>query len=299
MKLPAAIDALRPGQWVKNSLVFAGPFFAFADRNQDVPAMRAGTAAAAAFALFCTVSGAVYILNDVHDAEADRMHPEKRNRPVASGRLGKRAALAEASALAVFSLAASFAAGPLFAACVAGYFALQLAYTFVLKRVPVADTACIAAGFSIRVAAGAFASGVAVYPWILACTFVLAMFLALGKRRAELFVLGPEGAAKHRAVLAKYSLRGLDAACAAAAAVSVASYAAWTLAPSTTAKFGTRGLAATVPIVAFAVARYLGLVLSGKGGARPEKTFLRSPVLLSCIVLWLAACAAVWLSVRV
>ena len=117
------------------------------------------------------------------------------------------------------------------------------------------------------------------------------MFLALGKRRAELAALGPEAAPRHRAVLARYTLRGLDIACTVSAALAVAAYAAWTLAPSTVAKFGTRRLAATVPVVAFAVWRYLGLVLAGKGGGRPEKLFLRSPTLVFSVALWLAACA--------
>lgn len=298
MKIPVAIDALRPGQWIKNSLVFASGFFALADRNQSVAAGPAAVRSAAAFALFCLVSGAVYLMNDVHDAEADAMHPEKRRRPVASGRLSRRAASAEAAALLALSLAAATALGAGFAAALAAYFALQAAYTFALKRVPLADTACIAAGFSLRVAAGAFASGAAVYPWILACTFVLALFLALGKRRAELFSLGPEAAARHRAVLARYSLRALDRACTVSAAAAVAAYAVWTMAPSTRAKFGTSLLAATVLPVAFGVSRYLRIVLRGEGGGRPEKTFRESPALVLSVLSWLLSCGAVWLATR-
>ena len=295
MSLPACIDALRPGQWMKNALVFAGGFFALADRNQSVAPGHAVARGAAAFAVFCLVSGAVYLMNDVHDAEADALHPEKRRRPVASGRLSKRAALAEAAAVLAAGLAASPALGAEFAAATAAYFALQVAYTFALKRVPLADTACIAAGFSLRVAAGAFAAGAAVYPWILACTFLLALFLALGKRRAELAELGPAEAPRHRAVLARYTVRGLDRACSAAAVAAVAAYAAWTVAPSTMAKFGTPFLAATVVPVAFGVSRYLRIVLRGEGGGRPEKTLLRSPSLVLSLLAWLASCAAVWL----
>jgi len=294
MPIPACIDALRPGQWVKNSLVFAGGFFALADRNQSVSAGHAAARGAAAFAVFCLVSGAVYLMNDVHDAEADALHPEKRRRPVASGRLPKRAALAEAALALALGFAAAPALGAGFAAAAAAYFALQVAYTFALKRVPLADAACIAAGFSLRVAAGAFAAGAAVYPWILACAFLLALFIALGKRRAELAELGPDEAPRHRAVLARYTVRGLDRACTAVAAAAVAAYAVWTVAPSTTAKFGTSGLAATVLPVAFGVVRYLRVVLRGEGGGRPEKTFLRTPALLAAVLVWLASCVAVW-----
>ena len=299
MRLPAAIDALRPGQWVKNLLVFAGLVFALPDRNQGVDPVAAGLRTLAAAALFAVVSGAVYLLNDVHDAPRDRLHPEKRRRPVASGRISPRAALAECTLLIAAAAALAPRLGRTFALVLGGYLALQLAYTFALKRVPVVDAFCVAGGFALRVWAGVAAAGVALAPDILICTFFGATFLAICKRVSELAELGSlEAAVAHRPVLLHYAppfTRALSILCSAGA--TFAAYAAWALSPYTAAKFGTRGMALTLPFVLFGLARYVRLTVRGKCG-RPERVFTRDLPLLADLVLYAAVCAAVWLRAR-
>ena len=299
MRLPAAIDALRPGQWVKNALVFAGFLFAIPDRNQGVDLLGAGLRTLAAAALFAVVSGAVYLLNDVHDAPHDRLHPEKRRRPVASGALSPRAALAECALLVALSAALAPLLGRTFALLLCGYFALQLAYTFALKRAPVLDAFGIAGGFALRVWAGVVAAGVVLAPDILICTFFGATFLAIGKRVSELVELGSlEAAVAHRPVLRHYAppfTRALTIVCSATA--TLAAYSVWALSPATAAKFGTRGMALTIPFVLFGLVRYVRLVVRGQGG-RPEKVFTRDLPLVIDLILYAATCAAVWLRAR-
>ena len=200
LALPPWLDALRPSQLAKNALVLAGFFFALPDRHQaGIDPLAAGLRTLAAAALFAVVSGAVYLLNDLHDAPRDRLHPEKRRRPIASGSLPVRAALAECAILMAGAAALAPLLGRTFALVLGGYFAMQLAYTFALKRVPLLDVACIAAGFALRVWAGVAAAGVALAPAILYCTFCGALFLALCKRAAEIAEMGGrEAAASHR-----------------------------------------------------------------------------------------------------
>lgn len=297
LALPPWLDALRPSQLAKNALVLAGFFFALPDRHQaGIDPLAAGLCTLAAAALFAVVSGAVYLLNDLHDAPRDRLHPEKRRRPIASGSLPVRAALAECALLVALSAALAPLLGRTFALVLGGYFAMQLAYTFALKRVPLLDVACIAAGFALRVWAGVAAAGVALAPAILYCTFCGALFLALCKRRAEIAEMGGrEAAASHRPVLRWYPPPLLRAAIAAAALATLAAYSAWALAPSTAEKFGTRGMALTVPFVLLGLLRYIQLTVRGRTG-RPEKVFLRDRPVQLCIALYLATCAAVWLA---
>ena len=298
MRLPPAIDALRPGQWVKNALVLAGFVFALPDRNQGVDPLGAGLRALAAAALFAVVSGAVYLLNDVHDAPRDRLHPEKRRRPVASGALSPRAALAECALLVAGCAALAPLLGRTFALLLGGYLAMQLAYTFALKRVPLLDVACIAAGFALRVWAGVAAAGVALAPAILVCTFCGALFLALSKRASEIVEMGGrEAAAAHRPVLRWYPPRLLGVAGSAAALATLAAYSAWALSPSTAGKFGTRGMALTIPFVLFGLEHYCQLTARG-GTGRPERVLLHDRPTQLCLALYLATCAAVWLLAR-
>ena len=298
MRLPPAIDALRPGQWVKNALVLAGFVFALPDRNQGVDPLGAGLRALAAAALFAVVSGAVYLLNDVHDAPRDRLHPEKRRRPVASGALSPRAALAECALLLAAAAALAPRLGRTFALALGLYLLLQLAYTFALKRLPLLDVACIAGGFALRVWAGVAAAGVVLARPILACTFCGALFLALCKRYAEIAELGTrEAAVAHRPVLRWYSPPLLLVSIYGSAGLTLAAYGLWALSPATAAKFGTRGMALTIPFVLFGLARYVRLLGRGLGG-RPEKVFTRDLPLLLDLLLYAATCAGVWLLSR-
>lgn len=297
LALPPWLDALRPSQLAKNALVLAGFFFALPDRHQaGIDPLSAGLRTLAAAALFAVVSGAVYLLNDIHDAPRDRLHPEKRRRPVASGALSPRAALAECALLVALSAALAPLLGRTFALVLGGYFAMQLAYTFALKRAPLLDVACIAAGFALRVWAGVAAAGVALAPAILVCTFCGALFLALCKRLAEIAELGSyEASVAHRPVLHFYSPLVLAATIPVSALATLAAYGAWALSPETAEKFGTRGMALTIPFVLYGLAHYARLVARGQGG-RPEKVLLHDRPTQLCIALYLATCAAVWLS---
>ena len=292
-RLPPALAALRPGQLAKNALVPAGALFALADRTQpDVDPARALLRALAAAAVFAVASGAVYLLNDAHDAERDRLHPDKRGRPVASGALSRGAAFAGSAVLAAAALLCALPLGRAFAAVLGGYLALQAAYTFALKRVPALDVCCIAAGFALRVRGGIAAAGVECTDAILACTFCGALFLALGKRNAERLAFDtPEAAAAHRSVLRFYPRPLLAGAIALAALATLAAYAGWAFSPGAAARFGARAPALTALPVAFGLARYAWLVLRRGEGGRPERTLLRDRPLLACIVLYLVLCA--------
>lgn len=281
-------QAMRPRQWIKNAFVMAPVLFA-----REILHAEKVLAALAAAAVFCGLSSAAYLLNDVVDREADRSHPAKSGRPVASGRLAPGAALAAASALALASLAAAFSLLPLGAALAAAAFAaLQALYSLALKRAVFVDTIAIAAGFVLRVLAGGLAAAVLVSHWIVLCTFLLALFLALAKRRDEAVVLGGGESARHRSVLAAYSLALLDQAIAVILGATVVCYAIWTVAPETVLKFGSDRLVYTVPFVVYGLLRYLFLVHSGTAAGSPTDALLADRPLAAGVLLWIAACAA-------
>jgi 4-hydroxybenzoate polyprenyltransferase len=284
--LRALVEALRPRQWVKNLFVFAGVVF-----GQQLFTPAAG-AALAAFALFCALSGAVYLVNDVADRERDRRHPAKRRRPVASGRLPVGVALGAAVGLAGGALAAGAALSPAFALTGLAYLALLGAYSAWLKHVVVVDVIAVASGFVLRAVAGAVAVDVEISGWLLICTILLALFLALGKRRHEVLTLGAE-APRHRPILAEYSPALLDQMIAVVTASTVTAYALYTMSPETVAKFHTRLLPATLPFVLYGVFRYLYLLYRRQlGGSPAELVFTDRPLLLNTL-LWIAAVLAI------
>ncbi|MBR1837460.1 MAG: UbiA prenyltransferase family protein [Kiritimatiellae bacterium] len=287
MKVTDAIELLRPGQWIKNLLVGAGFAFALADRGQEFDWRPSLASSLAATAVFCLLSGSVYAFNDARDAAADRVHPEKRRRPVASGRVSVREALGLGAASFAIAFALACAVGGGFALCAAAYAAMQLLYNLGLKRVPWLEIAILAAGFPLRVKAGAVAAGVPVTPWILACTMSAAALVAAGKRFAEMD-LGAD-APRHRAVLSRYTLPGLRFAVNALAAATFAVYAAWSANPATIAKFGGHVFTYTAFPVAAGIARYAWLVLRCGEGGRPERVFSRDLRLLAWIAVWAAA----------
>lgn len=293
--LRAAIDILRPGQWVKNLLVLAGLFFALADRSQTVSFYASFLRTMMALVLFCMTSGAVYIMNDLHDVEADRAHPEKRNRPIAAGKLPGRVAVAEYFLLLLVALGLSTRLGFRFSVCLAGYFLMQTLYTYLLKDKVLVDVFVIALGFVIRVLAGTLAAGVHASSWLLGCTFMVALFLILCKRYDEKVSLG-DAAATHRKVLAHYEPTFLTHLITATSACAIICYALYTLAPATVAKFGTERLVVTVPFVAFGVFRYMYLVFCCGQGGRPEKTLTRDIPTLINMFLYAAVCVGVMFS---
>ncbi len=279
----AVLRATRPLQWTKNSVVFAA--LVFAGRLTDPPSVFL---AVLAFIAFCLVSGAVYLVNDVRDIEADRLHPTKRHRPIPSGHLSVNLALSIAAMLVIASLALSWWIRPSFAAMTAAYLVLMLAYSFGLKHVVILDVVLIAVGFVIRAAAGAVAIDVVISPWLLACTLLLALFLGFGKRRHE---LAHVEAAAHRPNLESYTLPLLDQLLVVTATATVVSYLLYTI--ETRAKFGTDALILTVPFVAFALFRYLFLLHRRGEGGRPESLLFSDKPLLLAIIAWGLTCVAV------
>jgi 4-hydroxybenzoate polyprenyltransferase len=279
--------SLRVEQWVKNAFVLL-PLMFSRHLFEGAAALKAG----GLFALFCVLSSAVYLFNDVLDREKDRLHPDKRQRPVAAGNLSAGAAVAGAAALSVLALSCALFLSPAAAGFLAGYAGLNLFYTLSLKRVAVLDVMAIALGFVLRVSAGAAVIGVPASPWLIVCTFLLSSFLGFCKRKQELAVLGPTPSG-HRAALADYSLPYLDQLISASAAATVITYALYTLADETVEKFGTQGLLFSVPFVVYGVFRYIYQV-NVRGDTRsPSQIILTDKSLMAGLVLWLFVCAGV------
>ena len=279
ISLPSALFvSLRPHQWLKNLVVFAA--LVFSKHLFDVPAL---VQAALAFAVFCALAGAVYLVNDLADLEQDRLHPVKRTRPLASGALEPRVARAAAAVLLVAALAAGAVLGPGFLLCAAGYSGLGLLYSLALKHVVILDVLAVALGFVLRAVAGAVAIGVHFSPWLLVCTILLALFLALAKRRHELVSL--EDAAAHRQILAEYSPYLLDQMIGVVTASCLTAYAFYTLAPETVEKYRTERLALTIPFVIYGIFRYLYLVHRRDQGGSPTDVLLTDRPLLVAVAL--------------
>lgn len=283
MSVPRALlVSLRPHQWIKNLVVLAG--LVFSKHLFDVPALAR---ASLAFAVFCALAGVVYLVNDLADLERDRLHPAKRTRPLASGALPQPVARFAAALLFVAALAASWALGLPFLLCALSYPALGLAYSLGLKHVVIVDVLAVALGFVLRAVAGAVAIGVHFSPWLLVCTILLALFLALAKRRHELVTL--ENAVGHRQSLADYSPYLLDQMIAVVTASCLTAYAFYTLAPETVEKYRTERLALTIPFVIYGIFRYLYLVHRRDQGGSPGDALLTDRPLLAAVALWAAA----------
>ena len=270
---------MRPRQWAKNLFVFAGLVFA---QKLFTPL---ACVALAAFAIFCALSGAMYLLNDVADREKDRLHPRKRLRPVASGRLSVPGAVATALILILGTLVASLWISRPFAAVAAGYAVLLSLYSAWLKHLVIVDVLVVACGFVLRAVAGAVAIDVEISGWLLICTILIAMFLALGKRRHEYRTLG-DGAVAHRPILAEYSAALIDQMIAVVTASTVTAYALYTMSPQTVAKFHTHLMPATLPFVLYGIFRYLYLLYRRQLGGNPSELFLNDAPLLLNTFLW-------------
>jgi 4-hydroxybenzoate polyprenyltransferase len=272
--------SLRPGQWAKNLLVFAGLLFGL--RLFDAAAVLR---AIAAFSIFCLLSGVVYLINDVADRESDRQHPVKARRPIASGALPVPTALTAALLLGGAALAASFALGvPFFTVSVA-YLALLALYSGPLKHIVIIDVLTIAIGFVLRAVAGALAVDVEISHWLLVCTILLALFISLAKRRHELVLLA-DGAASHRPILGEYSPYLLDQMISVVTASTLVAYVFYTISAETEAKFGTAWLGLTIPFPLYGIFRYLYLVHQRDGGGSPADLLLTDRPLLICVTLW-------------
>jgi 4-hydroxybenzoate polyprenyltransferase len=277
---------LRPPQWTKNLLVLAALLFAdqFSIRGQCFKALTL-------FAAFCVISSAVYVFNDLVDRKADRAHPRKQSRPLASGRVQPATGAAISIVLVTSGLALSWSAHPAALGCILSYVALQVSYTLFLKKVVILDVMSIAAGFVLRAAAGAFAIQVTISPWLLICTILLALFLALSKRRSEL--LASDHAIEHRAVLSEYNLAFLDQLIAIVTSSTLLAYILYTFSDQTMQKFPSHLMPLTLPFVLYGIFRYLYLIYRKSEGGEPELLLLKDLPLLIDIFLWGAAVAAI------
>jgi 4-hydroxybenzoate polyprenyltransferase len=280
--LHAAFVSLRPRQWTKNLLLFAGIIFAakLGDVSRWLEAL-------AAFAAYCAASSASYLVNDVRDAPHDRLHPVKRTRPIARGELSVRLAVGLAAVLVAGAFALVAPLGPASLAFLATFFVLQASYTLALKHVVLLDVMTIGGLFVVRAAAGAAAVDVRISPWLLLCTALLALFLALAKRRGELVLVGAE-ATPGRPVLEGYSLALVDQLVAVVAASTVISYCLYTF----TAR-DSKAMMVTIPFVIFGVFRYLLLIHRRDVGEEPEEVLLRDRPILLCIAGWAVTAAVI------
>jgi 4-hydroxybenzoate polyprenyltransferase len=274
---------VRPEQWTKNLLVLAGVMFG--GRLLEPPAVAI---ALAAFAIFCSLSGAVYLFNDVADREADQTHPLKRERPIASGQLSARSAATAGVVLGIAGVATAFSIGTRFGIVAAAYLSAQILYSFGLKHVVIVDVLMIAAGFVLRAIAGAVAVNVPIGHWLLVCTTLLALFLALSKRRHELTLLA-EGATDHRRILEEYSPYLLDQMIGVVTSSTLIAYTVYATSSDTAARLGTAKLGLTIPFVLYGIFRYLYLVHQKSGGGSPAAMLLTDRPLLGCVALWAAS----------
>jgi 4-hydroxybenzoate polyprenyltransferase len=277
------ILSLRPSQWTKNLFLFAGLIFGqrLLDRSAVITSI-------AAFAVFCALSGVVYLINDVADRKADRQHPLKRNRPIASGQVSVGLAVATAAALAVLSLGFAFWLRFEFGIVAAAYVALLSMYSGPLKHIVILDVLTIAIGFALRAAAGAVVLNIAIGHWLLIVTVLGALFLALSKRRHELVLLA-DGATSHRKILQEYSPYLLDQMISVVTASTLVAYAIYTVSPDIIQKFGTDKLGLTLPFPLYGIFRYLYLVHLKDGGGSPSDMLLNDRPLLACVALWAVA----------
>jgi len=283
MKFLEIIRSLRPAQWTKNLFIFAA--FVFAQKFFETSLLFKTIGA---FVIFCFLSSSLYLLNDVADIKEDKFHPKKSLRPIASGRVTKSEAISLFFLLSLLSLLwAFFLNQNFFIACLI-YFFLQLAYSLKLKHIVILDIFIVAAGFVIRVVAGGLVIDVPLSSWLLICTTLLALFLAMSKRRHELVLL-EDNASSHRPILKEYSAYLLDQMIGVVTASTLIAYCLYTISEETVQKFETKNLIYTTPFVLYGIFRYLYIVhQKGKGGS-PEELIIRDKPLMVSIVLWIVA----------
>jgi 4-hydroxybenzoate polyprenyltransferase len=276
---------MRPSQWVKNAFLFAPLVFSkhLFDEAYVLQALLA-------FGVFSLLSSLVYVVNDWADIEADRMHPIKRNRPLAAGTLSKAGAAILIALLISLSIAGAVIIGGLFWVAAGMYFGLNLGYSLGLKKVILLDVFIIAAGFMLRVLAGAFAIQVQASPWLIMCTLFVAVFLAVSKRKAEIMLNITQETEMARPVLRKYDLQFIDQMMIIAASGMAISYALYTVASRTVEVFGTENLMFTTVFVLFGIFRYLHLMRVFKTNDNPTHLLLTDAAMILNVIAWLFSC---------
>lgn len=277
--------SLRPKQWVKNGfilipLLFARKVFHYPSLLKSMEAV----------VIFCLVASAIYLINDLFDLKADRRHPLKKHRPLAAGLISSRLAKVTAAVLLIFCLFWGVYLGREFFLVLVSYLTIQLLYNYRLKETVVLDIFCISAGFFLRVIAGAVAIHVEISNWLLVCSVLLSMFLALAKRRHELVLMGEVEAGNHRKVLSQYSPYLLDQMVAVITASTLLSYMLYCISSETIEKFGTENLIYTFPFVLYGIFRYLYLVHKKNKGGAPEMILISDLPSLLNVMLWGLSC---------
>jgi len=291
------IRSLRPKQWIKNLFIVAPVVF-----SRELGNLYVDIKILAGFVLFCTMAGCVYLINDIADAEQDRLHPEKRHRPLPSGRISRTEAVAAAAVICCLSVFFSFWLHPFFGVIVSSYFIMNLLYSFWLKHMVILDVLIIAVGFVLRVEAGSVIIQIPPSPWIIMSTLLLALFLGFAKRRGEIlsegnFYGGPEAGrasiGDSRAVLNHYSPELLDNFLLITATAAVMSYAIYTASDYVYAKFGTHNLIYTTVFVIYGLFRYYYLIHQKNLGSNPSEVLYSDYPMVVNLVLWLTACVLI------
>jgi 4-hydroxybenzoate polyprenyltransferase len=283
------LRAMRPTQWTKNAVLFAALAFGYGDRTQQIDLLTGLRLVIPAAILFCFCSSAIYLLNDILDLKSDRQHPAKRFRPLAAGAIKPLETAIVAFLMLIVALSGSWVISRPFLTIMLGYVSLQVLYSLLLKRVALLDVFIIASGFVLRAIAGGVIfenPPIPISPWLLLCTFLLALFLALCKRRQEKASLEITANARQRISLQKYDLQLIDQLIAAVSAATIVSYSIYTLWPDTVQKFGSAKLGFTIPIVMFGIFRYLDLLYRQDKGDRPERLLLTDRPLLLTILAY-------------
>ena len=294
-QISGIIQLIRPGQWVKNLIIFAGVLFSPAKvvlQNPDVL-----LAVLQGFFAFCLVSGGVYALNDLMDLSADRLHPRKQNRPLPSGRVSVAGAVAVGGVCAIVGIVWAFFIGTSFGWLVAAYLVTNIVYSLGLKRAVILDVLLLSLGFVYRAMGGVaivaqFVTEFYLSYWLILCSFLLSLFLALAKRRHEMATLG-EAASAHRASLANYSLVMIDQVLAALTAATLVSYSLYTISDDTLKHYGTRDLFWTLPFVVYGLFRYLYLIYNRTEGGDPTRLLVRDRATLINVILWAFTAAGI------
>ena len=279
MKIGSIIKLIRPQHWVKNLFVVMPLFFAgqFQHHNKLLDTVLAMIA-------FCFVASAVYVINDLKDVEADRQHPEKKERPIASGAIGKVQAISIALVLLLLSVAMALNISKEVAAAIGAYFIMNVLYTFGLKRISILDVSIIAIGFVIRVLVGGYAAEVAISHWIIIDTFLLALILALSKRRAELNLLGKEDAVRHS--LKSYNETFLDLSLVLFSGVTIVSYIMYCVSDEVMARLDSNMIYLTSIFVMLGLMRYLQQVIVHSSTNSPVQMIFRDRFLLIVVLTW-------------
>lgn len=282
------IALMRPKQWIKNVVVLAGVVFA---GRLDDPKFVLATLSA--FVVFCALSSGIYVFNDLIDVEKDRLHPEKRTRPIAAGSVGKGAALMLSALLWVAGLTAAWQLGPRFTTAAAMFVGINVLYSLWFKRMVIIDVMTISVSFMLRAIGGVEVlrdadPAIALSAWLLLCTFFLALVMGFGKRRSELVLL-QDHAAEHRSSLEQYSVPLLDAIIPMVATAAILAFSIYTIWPETVSKLATDKLVYTVPIVVYGFFRYLFLVRERGLGGNPSEILFRDRGLLMSVVAWVVA----------